>query len=88
MFLGQAGTFLSFQARRSSAKRSSTSDLTVGGSGKQKKGVATTHGCILRCSTQLGFEASKPHACVERSIKPREIPFSWYLLAPKKKKLD
>ena len=29
MFLGQAGTFLSFQARRSSAKRSSTSDLTV-----------------------------------------------------------
>ena len=30
MFFGQAGTFLSFQARRSSAKRSSTSDLTVG----------------------------------------------------------
>ena len=29
MFLGQAGTFLSFQARRSSATRSSTSDLTV-----------------------------------------------------------
>ena len=29
MFLGQAGTFLSFQARRSSAKRSSTYDLTV-----------------------------------------------------------
>ena len=29
MFLGQAGMFLSFQARRSSAKRSSTSDLTV-----------------------------------------------------------
>ena len=29
MFLGQAGTFLSFQARRSSAKRSSASDLTV-----------------------------------------------------------
>ena len=29
MFLGQAGTFLSFQARRSTAKRSSTSDLTV-----------------------------------------------------------
>ena len=29
MFLGQAGTFLSFQARCSSAKRSSTSDLTV-----------------------------------------------------------
>ena len=29
MFLGQAGTFLSFQARRSSAMRSSTSDLTV-----------------------------------------------------------
>ena len=29
MFLGQAGTVLSFQARRSSAMRSSTSDLTV-----------------------------------------------------------
>ena len=29
MFLGQAGTFLSLQARRSSAMRSSTSDLTV-----------------------------------------------------------
>ena len=29
MFLGQAGTFLSFQARCSSATRSSTSDLTV-----------------------------------------------------------
>ena len=29
MFLDQAGMFLSFQARRSSAKRSSTSDLTV-----------------------------------------------------------
>ena len=29
MFLGQGGTFLSFQARRSSATRSSTSDLTV-----------------------------------------------------------
>ena len=29
MFLGQVGTFLSFQARRSSAKRSSASDLTV-----------------------------------------------------------
>ena len=29
MFLGQAGMFLSFQARRSSAMRSSTSDLTV-----------------------------------------------------------
>ena len=29
MFLDQAGTFLSFQARRSSAKRSSTSNLTV-----------------------------------------------------------
>ena len=49
--------------------------------------MATTHRCILRCLTQLGFEASKPHACVERSIKPWEIPFSWYLLAPKKKKL-
>ena len=34
-----------------------------------------------------GVEASKPHghACVELSIKPREIPFSWQLLAPKKK---
>ena len=31
MFLGQAGMFLSFQARRSSATRSSTSDLTVDG---------------------------------------------------------
>ena len=29
MFFGQAGMFLSFQARRSSAMRSSTSDLTV-----------------------------------------------------------
>ena len=29
MFLGQAGMFLSFQARCSSAMRSSTSDLTV-----------------------------------------------------------
>ena len=29
MFLGQAGMFLSFQAKRSSATRSSTSDLTV-----------------------------------------------------------
>ena len=29
MFFGQAGAFLSFQARRSSAMRSSTSDLTV-----------------------------------------------------------
>ena len=29
MFLGQAGMFLSFQARRSSATRSSTSGLTV-----------------------------------------------------------
>ena len=29
MLLGQAWTFLPFQARRSSAKRSSTSDLTV-----------------------------------------------------------
>ena len=29
MFMGQAGMFLSFQARRSSATRSSTSDLTV-----------------------------------------------------------
>ena len=29
MFLDQAGMFLSFQARRSSATRSSTSDLTV-----------------------------------------------------------
>ena len=29
MFLGQAGMFLSLQARRSSATRSSTSDLTV-----------------------------------------------------------
>ena len=29
MFLGQAGMFLSVQARRSSATRSSTSDLTV-----------------------------------------------------------
>ena len=29
MFLGQAGMFLSFQDRRSSATRSSTSDLTV-----------------------------------------------------------
>ena len=29
MFLGQAGMFLLFQARRSSATRSSTSDLTV-----------------------------------------------------------
>ena len=29
MFLGQAGTFLSFQARRSSATRSSASDLIV-----------------------------------------------------------
>ena len=29
MFSGQAGTFLSFQARRSSAKQSSASDLTV-----------------------------------------------------------
>ena len=28
MFLGQAGLFLSFQARRSSGKRSSASDLT------------------------------------------------------------
>ena len=46
------------------------------GSGIKKRGVATTHRCILRCLTQLGFEASKPHACVERSIKPREIPFS------------
>ena len=33
MFLGQAGTFLSFQARRSSATRSSTSDLTATGNG-------------------------------------------------------
>ena len=49
--------------------------------------MATTHRCILRCLTQLGFEASKPHACVERSIKSREIPFSWQLLAPKKKGL-
>ena len=31
MFLGQAGMFLSFQARRPSATRSSTSDLTVVG---------------------------------------------------------
>ena len=29
MFLGQAGMFLSFQAKRSSATRFSTSDLTV-----------------------------------------------------------
>ena len=29
MFLGQAGLFLSFQAGRSSATHSSTSDLTV-----------------------------------------------------------
>ena len=31
----------------------------VGGSGIKKKegGVATTHRCILRCLTQLGFEA-------------------------------
>ena len=32
----------------------------LGGSGiKKKGGVATTHRCILRCLTQLGFEASK-----------------------------
>ena len=60
--------------------------LQLGGSGIKKRGVATTHRCILRCLTQPGFEASKPHACVERLIKPREIPFSWYSLGAKKKK--
>ena len=53
------------------------SSVSLGGSGIKKGGVATTHRCILRCLTQLGFEASKPHSCVEWSIKPREIPFSW-----------
>ena len=45
MFLGQAGTFLSFQARRSSAMRSLMSDLTVllypgggGGGGGEERG--------------------------------------------------
>ena len=41
MFLGQAWTFLSFQARRSSATRSSTSDLTVSPWAKTKKSEAT-----------------------------------------------
>ena len=38
MFLGQAGTFLSFQARRSLAMRSSTSDLTVSAVSVSRKG--------------------------------------------------
>ena len=31
--------------------------VRLGGSGIKKRGVATTHRCILRCLTQLGFEA-------------------------------
>ena len=30
--------------------------------------MATTHRCILRCLTQLGFEASKPHACMSGQL--------------------
>ena len=60
-----------------STEKSCCWSTPLGGSGIKKRGVATTHRCILRCLTQLGFEASNPHACVERSIKPREIPFSW-----------
>ena len=44
MFLGQAGMFLSFQARRSSATRSSTSDLTV--LGKHNRPEPTAKSCI------------------------------------------
>ena len=49
--------------------------------------MASAHCCILRCLTQLRFEASKSHACVERSIKAQEISFSWRK-KKKKKKLD
>ena len=49
--------------------------LQLEGSGINKKGWPRAHHCILRCLTQLGFEASKSHACVERAMKPREILF-------------
>ena len=36
---------------------STSSSVRIGGNGIEKRGVATTHRCILRCLTQLGFEA-------------------------------
>ena len=54
MFLGQAGTFLSFQARRTSAKRSSTSDLTVV-AGRIKK--STDLDCTQSCDEKLHFDS-------------------------------
>ena len=43
-FLGQAGKFLSFLARRSSAARSSMSDLTVAGIRKRDRLVGIQSG--------------------------------------------
>ena len=60
MFLDQAGTFLSYKARRSSAKRSSTSDLTV---------------YILLTRTTLVRATSVSELCEKLARKVSEIVF-------------
>ena len=54
MFLGQAGMFLSFQARRSSATRSSTSDVTVEKSGEENNNTNST-------SKRVGAREQEPN---------------------------
>ena len=44
--------------------------VAVGGSGIKKRGVATTHRCILRCLTQLGFEALSVATTQSIALKP------------------
>ena len=64
-FLGQTGTFLSFKARRFSAMRSSTSDLTVG----QKHGVEWDYECQIR---------SRARNCPTNERKRVRTVFAWF----------
>ena len=64
MFLGQTGMFLSFQARRSSATRSSTSDLTV---------------VSVPSFSEIGWGSSgRQRVCGRESMSQRSIPCKLY----------
>ena len=59
--------------------------VAVGGSGIKKKrggGVATTHRCILRCLTQLGFEALSVSTTLSIASKTgRRFPCEVFLVS-------
>ena len=72
MFLGQAGMFLSFQARCSSAMRSSTSDLTV---------VCKLLLCFLSACINVALDALERDEAYEKG-EVAFCSFWWFIILP------